>query len=48
MQLHARLELAFFLAVLADAHVAGGDADHGTRIIEQHFCCGKAGVNFHA
>ena len=36
------------LAVAADAHVAGGDADNGAILVVKHFGCGKAGIDLDA
>src|SRR5205085_4484306 len=45
-QLHAASEVAARLAVLANAHVAGGDARHRAAVIGQQFGGGKAGIDF--
>ena len=46
-QLHAAGEARFVVSVLADAHVAGGDA--GDRVVlEQHLGGGKARIDFNA
>ena len=45
-QFHAALVAAGGGAVLADAHVAGGDADHFP-VLHQQFGGGEAGVDFH-
>ena len=47
-QLHAELERAGGLAVLADAHVAGGHATHGALFVVQHLGRGEAGEDLHA
>ncbi len=46
-QLHAAGETGLVMAVLADAHVAGGDA--GDRVVlEQHLRSGEARIDFNA
>ena len=47
-QLHAAGEAVLVLAVLADAHVAGGDAGHRAVVIVQHLGGGKARIDFDA
>ena len=46
-QFHAALEVVGWLAVLADAHVAGGDADDAA-VLLQEFGGGEAWVDFDA
>ena len=46
-QFHAAGEARFVMPVLADAHVAGGDAGDGI-VLEQHFGGGKARIDFDA
>jgi hypothetical protein len=48
VQLHAELEVVGGLAVLADAHVAGGHALDGAVVVVEHFGGGKAREDFHA
>ena len=43
-----RVKLALRLAVLADAHVAGGDAGHRAALVVQHLGGGKARIDFDA
>ena len=47
-QLHAAHEVVGRLAVAADAHVAGGDADHGAVLVVKHFGCSEAGIDLDA
>ena len=47
-QLHAAREAVFRLAVLADAHVAGGDAGNRAVLVVQDFGRGKARIDFNA
>ena len=47
-QFHTELKIVGRLAVLADAHVAGGHALDGTIVVVQHFGGRKAGEDFHA
>jgi hypothetical protein len=47
-QFHAGLVGGRGLAVVADAHVAGGDAAHGTLVVIQHLGAGKAGIDLDA
>ena len=47
-QLHAAGEVGIGLAVAADAHVAGGDADNGAGVVVEHFGRGKAGIDLDA
>ena len=47
-QLHAAGEAVLGLAVLADAHVAGGDAGDRAVVVEQHFGRGKARIDLDA
>ena len=47
-ELHAELEVLGGLAVLAQAHVAGGHALDGTVVVVEHFGGGKAGEDLHA
>ena len=47
-QLHAAGEAVLGLAVLADAHVAGGDAGDRAVVVEQHLGGGKARIDFDA
>ena len=47
-QLHAAGEAVLGLAVLADAHVAGGDAGDRAVVVEQHFGGGKARIDLDA
>src|SRR5204862_6286914 len=47
-QLHAAGEARFWLAVAADAHVAGRDTDHRARVVEQHFGRGEARIDLDA
>ena len=42
-QLHAAGEACVRLAVLADAHVAGGDAGHRAGLVGQHSAAAKPG-----
>src|SRR5580704_18706679 len=46
-QFHAAGEACIVVPVLADAHVASGDAGDGT-VLEQHFGGGKAGIDLDA
>ena len=46
-QLHAALEIVGGFAVLADAHVAGGDADDAPVLLQQ-FGGGEAGIDLDA
>mmetsp|Transcript_96076 Transcript_96076/g.233404 ORF Transcript_96076/g.233404 Transcript_96076/m.233404 type:complete len:321 (+) Transcript_96076:1168-2130(+) len=46
-QLHAALEHGLGPAVLADAHIRGGDADDGTRVVQHHFSGRVAGEDVH-
>ena len=46
-QLHAALEIFRGLAVLADAHVARGDADDAA-VLNQQLCGGKARIDLDA
>ncbi len=46
-QFHAGRVLVGRLAFAVDAHVAGGDPDHGPLIVVEHFGGGEAGINFH-
>ena len=48
MQFHAALVLVGRLAVLADAHVAGGHALDRAGLVVQHLRRGEAGEDFHA
>lgn len=45
MQFHAAGEVRTRLAILLDAHVAGGDTDDGAFVIIKHFRCGKARID---
>src|SRR5215471_7543379 len=45
-QLHAAGEAILVVAILGEAHVAGGDAGHGAAAIEQNFGGGKARIDF--
>jgi hypothetical protein len=45
---HAAGEACVRLAVLADAHVASGDAGHRASLVGQHLGRGKARVDFDA
>ena len=47
-QLHAAGKVRPRLAVLLDAHVAGGNADDGTLIVVEHFGGGKARIDLDA
>ena len=47
-QLHAAREAVLRLLVLADAHVAGGDAGDRAVVVEQHFGGGEARIDFDA
>ena len=47
-QLHAAGEIVLRLAVLADAHVAGGDAGDRAVVVVEHFGGGKARIDFDA
>ena len=48
VQLHAELEVVGRLAVLADAQVAGGDADDRAVVVVQHLGGGEAGEDLDA
>ena len=47
-QLHAAREAVGRLAVLAQPHVAGGDADHGALVVGEHLGGGKARIDLDA
>ena len=47
-QLHAARKGILRLAVAADAHVAGGDADDFAFVAIEHFGRGEAGIDFDA
>ena len=47
-QFDPRLEVLARLAILADAHVAGGDTAHRARVVVQHFGRGEAREDFDA
>ena len=47
-QLHAAREAIGRLAVLAYAHVAGGDAQHGALVVVEHLGRGEARIDLHA
>ena len=48
MQLHARRVGVLVLAVLADAHVAGGDAAHRAVLVVEHLGAGEARIDLDA
>ena len=48
MQLHARRVAVLVLAVLADAHVAGGDALHRAVLVIEHLGGGEARIDLDA
>ncbi|MNE09941.1 hypothetical protein D3C80_1026350 [compost metagenome] len=48
VQFHAAGEVRTRLAVLLDAHIAGGDADDGAFVIIEHFRGGKARIDLDA
>ena len=43
-----RVKLSLWLAVLADPHVAGGDADDGALVVVQHLGGGEARIDLDA